>query len=81
MEFKYREESLCSYIEKLAEKSPCPSGGSAAVLVVALANSLVCMSANYTVTSNLVDAESKEKAKEICSWITPVPGGIGLPQQ
>ncbi len=65
MKFNYLNESLKSYIDKLSEKSPCPGGGSASVLAVTLAESLVCMVLHYTVESKFVDKNGQDVAKNI----------------
>lgn len=65
MEFNYINDPLQSYINRLAEKSSCPGGGSASALCTVLSASLVCMAANYTVGSKLVPEESQKVAKQI----------------
>jgi formiminotetrahydrofolate cyclodeaminase len=65
MEFNYLKESLKDYIDRLSEKTPCPGGGSASILSVAIASSLVCMVANYTLGSKLVKEESQNIVKNI----------------
>lgn len=65
MEFNYLNESVKSYIDRLSEKTPCPGGGSASILSVTLANSLVCMASNYTVASKLVREESRAIAENV----------------
>ena len=65
MEFNYLNESVKSYVDRLSEKTPCPGGGSASILSITLANSLVCMVSNYTVASKLVREESRAIAGNV----------------
>ncbi|HXK45745.1 MAG TPA: cyclodeaminase/cyclohydrolase family protein, partial [bacterium] len=65
MEYKYLKEPLEKYIERLSEKSPCPGGGSAAILSLALANALILMVCNYTVDSTKVEENSRKISKDI----------------
>ncbi|MCM8769933.1 MAG: cyclodeaminase/cyclohydrolase family protein [Candidatus Omnitrophica bacterium] len=46
--FDYLNESLRSYLEKLAARVPCPGGGSVAALTASLSAALASMVANYT---------------------------------
>ncbi|MGB9642160.1 MAG: cyclodeaminase/cyclohydrolase family protein [Candidatus Ratteibacteria bacterium] len=65
MEYEYLKESLKKYIDRLSEKSPCPGGGSAAILSLSLANALVLMVCNYTVDSTRVEENSRKISKDI----------------
>ncbi|NOZ64318.1 MAG: cyclodeaminase/cyclohydrolase family protein [Caldiserica bacterium] len=55
---------LKPYLEDLASAKPAPGGGSAAALVGALAASLVCMVANFTVGKEKY-REFEETAKKV----------------
>lgn len=64
-EYNYLQEPLENYIKKLSSKTPCPGGGSASILSLAIANALIIMVCNYTIESKKVDETSRQKAKEI----------------
>lgn len=57
-------ELLKPYLEDLASGKPAPGGGSAAALVGALAASLVCMVANFTVGKEKY-REFEEEARDV----------------
>ncbi len=65
MEYKYRDESLLNYIEKLSAKTPCPGGGSASILSLALANALILMVCNFTMESKKVDETARQISNQI----------------
>ncbi|HOK79257.1 MAG TPA: cyclodeaminase/cyclohydrolase family protein [bacterium] len=65
MEYEYLKEPLQKYIDRLSGKSPCPGGGSAAILSLALANALIVMVCNYTVDSSKVGENSRKISKDI----------------
>ena len=65
MEYRYLEEPLASYIERLSARTPCPGGGSAAILSLSCACALVLMVCNFTMESKKVSQESRQMAKNI----------------
>ena len=48
---KYQDKSLKYFIDTLAAKTPTPGGGSVAATLGALGCGLLCMVANYTLSS------------------------------
>ncbi|MCM8759106.1 MAG: cyclodeaminase/cyclohydrolase family protein [Candidatus Omnitrophica bacterium] len=63
--YEYLKESLETYIERLSGKTPCPGGGSAAVVSVSLSNALIQMVCNFSVESKKLGETSKQISKEI----------------
>ena len=59
---KYQDKSLKYFIDKLAAKTPTPGGGSVAATLGALGCGLLCMVANYTLSSKGFNGY-KERAK------------------
>ena len=59
---RYQDKSLKYFIDKLAAKTPTPGGGSVAATLGALGCGLLCMVANYTLSSKGFNGY-KERAK------------------
>lgn len=70
--YKYLKEPLETYIEQLSAKSPCPGGGSAAIVSVALANALILMVCNFSVESKKINENSREISKKILVKATEI---------
>ncbi|MEI7903790.1 MAG: cyclodeaminase/cyclohydrolase family protein [Candidatus Firestonebacteria bacterium] len=56
----YLNEPLIKFIENLSARLPAPGGGSASALVGALASSLNCMTANFTIGNEKYKAVESE---------------------
>lgn len=67
MEYQYLKEPLENYITRLSAKTPCPGGGSASILSIALANALIQMACNFSVESKKISDESRKVVREILS--------------
>ena len=65
MEYKYLQEPLETYIERVSEKSPCPGGGSASILSLAIANALTIMVCNFSMESRRISKESQKISKDV----------------
>ncbi|MCM8825154.1 MAG: cyclodeaminase/cyclohydrolase family protein [Candidatus Omnitrophica bacterium] len=75
MSYNYLKESLQDYIGQLSAKSPCPGGGSASILSLALANALILMVCNFSVECKRIAKVSQKVSREIlnkASEIQPV---------
>jgi formiminotetrahydrofolate cyclodeaminase len=62
---KYKNHTLCEYLDVLSKRTPVPGGGSAAALIAATGAALVSMVANYSKGRS----KSKRVENKICSLL------------
>jgi formiminotetrahydrofolate cyclodeaminase len=62
---KYKNHTLCEYLDVLSKRTPVPGGGSAAALIAATGAALVSMVANYSKGWS----KSKRVENKICSLL------------
>ena len=62
---KYKNHTLCEYLDVLSKKTPVPGGGSAAALTGATGAALVSMVANYSKGIS----QSRKTENKICSLL------------
>ncbi len=72
MDYKYLARPLKEYIENLSKKTPCPGGGSASILSLALSNALILMVCNFSMESKKVNQDSRKIVKEIFDQATKI---------